>query len=150
MHTHAQTHRHWKLQWLCWADNTPHANTHAYKSPPVLPHTQALFHITNISALMVSVRVKPDRRRFTHGCPTNLLCKVSAAYISAEVGLGAWHWCWKHFSEVQVEVMAVDYTTVATCYLLTFHMCFESFRFPRQLCSKHRKLQYCKPNPLHL
>ncbi len=85
----------------------------------------------------------------TQGCPTNLLCKVAAAYVRGEVCLEVWHSCWKHFSQVQVEVMVLDYATVVmftTCCLRiicspTKHVCV--LPFLRQLWSKSRKIQVC-------
>lgn len=99
--THIHTHRHVSLHWwLYWDDNNIlHTNAHT-KRPPVLPHTykhptqpQSL-HYISISALMVSSRVKKNWLQF-HGCPANLLCKVTAAYIRGEVGLEVWcsQWC---------------------------------------------------------
>lgn len=64
--------------------------------------------------MMANAETKPDSPRFTHGCPTDLLFKVGAAYIRGEAGLEVWLLRWKRFSQVQVEVVAVGLAAFTT------------------------------------
>lgn len=108
-----------------------HPSSHTHKPTTQL---QGLCYISNISALMVSCRGKQDGPWFTQGCPTNLLCKVTATYVRGAVGLEAWHSCWKHFSLGGRHGRALHnsgyvYNLMSADYLFAYHV----IQFLRQL-----------------
>ena len=101
-HTHTHTHTH---------THKAHPSSHSHRNTP---HNYKV-SVTSVASLLWWSAVEGSKT--ARGSPMGALLTSTARlrtdYIRWEVCLEVWHSYWKHFSWVQVEVIAEDYTTVA-------------------------------------